>query len=163
MSCVPHGVLVLIVGLTVAGSPEASPLSPAALARAARGARLADIDPGGDHGDRTIGPWLSALVRGRARSIAWSGGRCRLVRPEIARDSGGSGARCGHATIRLKQPGRPDDVPVVEVYFDRPRAGAVPRAYAFRGIVLLAGGLEYTRFTRDFEAAWRDRFPPSQR
>lgn len=140
---------------------RAEPLPAAGLAAAARAARLAEIDPfGTGYGEETIGSWLGALTRGEARSIAWSGGRCRLVRREVARDAGGAGARCGHATIRLKRPKDRSDVPLVEVYFDGPQAGARAVPYAFRGLVRLSDGESYTRFTREFEAAWRERFPP---
>ncbi|HMO29704.1 hypothetical protein [Enterovirga sp.] len=154
-----------LVGVAAATlAARAAPLSAAGLAAAAQDARLVEIDPfGTGYGEETVGTWLAALTRDAARSISWSGGRCRLVRPEVARDAGGSGARCGHATIHLKRPKDSGDVPLVEVYFDKPQAGAKAAPYAFRGLVRLPDGESYARFTREFEDAWRERFPPPAR
>lgn len=161
----PGAVAVIAAAAVVAGSASAAPLSNVALAQAARDARLAVIDPSGEeeHGDATIGTWLTALVGAEAASIRWSGGRCRLVRTEVARDSGGPGARCGHATIRLKRPQGARDVPLIEVYFDRPITGRAPKPYAFRGVLRLGQDEDYTRFTRDFAAGWRERFATPER
>ena len=68
------------------------------------------------------------------------------------------GARCGQALLQLKRPLSAKDQPMVEVYFE-PSPGGAAKAYAFRGIVQTRDGEEYTRFTADFEAAWRMRFP----
>lgn len=155
----------LAVALLTSGGAPAAPLSNAALAQAAQDARLAGIDPSGEdeQGDATIGDWLQTLVGTEAASIRWSGGRCRLVRPEVARDAGGSGARCGHATIRLKRPTGRRDVPTIEVYFDRPTSARTPKPYGFRGLLRLGPEEDYSRFTRDFAAAWRERFATSGR
>ena len=40
-----------------------------------------------------------------------------------------------------------------------PRAGRPGKAYAFRGLLLTKEGPDNIRFRRDFDAAWRERFP----
>lgn len=158
----------VLVGIAIsiaAGGASAAPLSNSELAQTARNARLADLDASGEEeqGDATIGSWLQALVGAEAASIPWSGGRCRLVRPEVARDAGGPGARCGHASIRLKHPKDARDAPMIEVYFERSGTDRPRKPYAFRGVLRLGGDTEYSRFTRDFAAAWQERFATSGR
>lgn len=152
--------LALAACLIPATAPRAAPPSKAALVAAAREARLATIDPSGaeEYGDRTVGNWLAGLTGGRVRSVAWTGGRCRLVIPESPQDAGGAGARCGRAVIHLARPRGRDDRPEIEIYFNLPKPGQALEAYAFRGVIESKDSREYTRFTREFEAVWRERF-----
>jgi len=156
----PFFLAALAASLIPAAAPWAAPPSGTALAEAARKAKLATIDPSGEgeYGDMTVEDWLTGLSRGRVRGVAWTGGRCRLVIPENPTDAGGAGARCGRAVIRLAEPRGPDDRPEIEIYFNLPKPGQALEAYAFRGVIESKDGREYTRFTRDFEAVWRERF-----
>lgn len=139
-----------------------SPMSAPALANATRRTPLSVLDANDTQcrNRRTIAAWLRDLGHTYVRSIRWTGGRCRLERKENAIDAGG--ARCGQALLQLKRPLSAKDRPMVEVYFES-SPGGTAKAYAFRGVVQTREGEEYTRFTADFEAAWRMRFPAGPR
>jgi hypothetical protein len=132
-----------------------------ALADAGRKTTLDAIDYDEVHcrADRTVDAWLRALSGRNAKAIAWSGGACRLASDLAPIDSGS--AWCAQATVRLAHPNARDDAPMVEIYFDQPRRGHPGRAYAFRGALKTRDGWDITRFRRDFEAEWVDRFGPS--
>jgi hypothetical protein len=142
---------------------SAGGITKAALAAAGRQATLKQIDYGEDYCDSamTVEAWLKALVGKQARTIAWTGGDCVLVsdmRPGI---DASKWAYCAQATITLTTPKNRKDVPVVEIYFEKPDHGRVGKAYAFRGALLSSDAEpEYIRFRRDFAALWDERFPP---
>ncbi|MGA0600490.1 hypothetical protein ACO2Q3_07260 [Caulobacter sp. KR2-114] len=128
----------------------------AALAAAARTTPVAAIDYDLKRCDpRTVEQWLKALVGANARSIAWSGGPCTVVGPGI--DSGSDW--CADAVITLAHPKNRSDRPMIEVFFEAPKAGRPGAAYAFRGVMQAADGEDVSRFRDGFEADWTSRFP----
>lgn len=147
--------------LVVAPARAADGISDAALAEAARSARLADFDRNEEQcrRERTVEQWLAELGRDVVASVEWYGGACRLVNDVNPLDGGSDW--CGGAEIRLKAPLSADDVPVIEVYFERPADGRVAAPYAFRGLMLVDGGEDYTRFSAHFQYGWESRFPGS--
>ena len=147
--------------LVVAPARAAEGISDAALAEAARSARLADFDWNEEQcrRERTMEAWLAELGRDRVASVDWYGGACRLVNDVNPLDGGSDW--CGGAEIRLKTPLSADDVPMIEVYFERPVDGRVAAPYAFRGLLLTPDGEDYTRFSAHFEYGWESRFPGS--
>lgn len=131
----------------------------AALAQAARTTPVRAIDYDQDRCDgRTVGQWLTALTIGEARAIRWQGGPCALVGPGI--DSGSDW--CADAFVTLAHPKGRNDQPIVEVFFEKPVHGRPGKAYAFRGAMQAADGLDMSRFRKDFEYDWTTRFkaPP---
>jgi hypothetical protein len=153
-------VLVAALAFVVAAPARAAEGIPdAGLAEAARSAKLADFDWNDEQcrRERTVEQWLADLGRDVVASVEWYGGACRLTNDVNPIDSGSDW--CGGAEIRLKAPLSADDVPVVEVYFERPVDGRVAAPYAFRGLMLTADGEDYTRFSAHFEAGWESRFP----
>jgi len=67
---------------------------------------------------------------------------------------------CAQATVLLVRPKRRDDNPMVEIYFEKPDHGRPGAAYAFRSVMMTRdGGPDYSRFRKDFEAEWHERFP----
>jgi hypothetical protein len=154
---------VVRLGLAVA-EPAAAQTEPskAALATAGRQATLKLIDYGNDYcdGDSTVEEWLRALVGKHALSITWSGGRCVLVndlRPGI---DASSWPYCAQATVTLVRPKNKNDMPIIEIYFEKPVQGRPGEAYAFRGVMdTRDDGPDYIRFRKDFEAVWDERFP----
>lgn len=147
--------------LAVAPARAAEGISDAALAEAARTARLADFDWNDEQcrRERTVEQWLAELGRDAVASVTWYGGACRLTNDVNPLDGGSDW--CGGAEIHLKAPLSADDVPVIEVYFERPVDGRVAAPYAFRGLMLVDGGEDYTRFSAHFEYDWESRFPGS--
>ena len=109
-----------------------------------------------DGGER-VGDWLHRLTAGQARRIAWTGGRGVLAVPGAPLDSGGRW--CAHAEVTLRQPKNRDDRPIIEVYFEQPQRGRPGAAYALRALLDTRDGPDMIRFRRDFESAWRERFP----
>lgn len=152
-----------MLGLAVLASAAtaAEGISDADLAKAARMARLADFDwtDAQCRPERTVEAWLAELGRDVVASVEWYGGACRLTNDVNPLDSGSDW--CGGAEIHLKAPLSADDVPMIEVYFERPVEGRVAAPYAFRGTMLTADGEDYTRFSAHFEAGWESRFPGS--
>lgn len=142
-------------------APAAEGIADAALAEAARTARLADFDWNDEQcrRERTVEQWLAELGRDVVASVEWYGGACRLTNDVNPLDGGSDW--CGGAEIRLKGPLSADDVPTIEVYFERPVDGRVAAPYAFRGLLLTPDGEDYTRFSAHFEFGWESRFPGS--
>jgi hypothetical protein len=147
----------------VAAAPAtaADGISDAALSEAARTAKLADFDWNDEQcrRERTVEDWLADLARDHVASVSWYGGACRLANDVNPLDGGSDW--CGGAEIRLKAPLSADDVPTIEVYFERPVDGRVAAPYAFRGLMLVDGDPDYTRFSAHFELDWQSRFPGS--
>jgi hypothetical protein len=106
--------------------------------------------------DLTVETWLKTLTGANARSIDWSAGRCKLANDLGPLDSGSDW--CAQASITLAHPKDRDDTATVEVYFEKPVKGRPGPAYAFRGVMVTADGPDYTRFRKDFEAEWIQRF-----
>lgn len=133
--------------------------SEAALAEAAQATILADIDWNERQCEsgRTVAAWLGALTAGEVAAIRWYGGACRLANADNPIDSGGG--PCGGAEIRLKRPNDADDVATIEIYFEAAKHGRPGKPFAFRGSMEVADGWDYTRWSADFEADWRSRFP----
>jgi hypothetical protein len=156
-------VIVAVACAPVAPVPvgAAEGISDAALAEAARTAKLADFDWNDEQcrRERTVEEWVADLGRDRVASVTWYGGACRLANDVNPLDGGSDW--CGGAEIRLKAPLSDDDVPMIEVYFERPVDGRVAAPYAFRGLMLVDGGEDYTRFSTHFELDWESRFPGS--
>jgi hypothetical protein len=138
----------------------AQPIQHEALAMAARKTILKEIDYLEEKcaNDRSVEQWLQDLTGNEARSIRWSGGACQLIGPGPL-DTGSHW--CGQATVILKHPKNKDDKPMIEIFFEKPVKGHPGKAYAFRGSMLAADGLNYSRFRWDFEWDWRSRFPTS--
>ncbi len=151
--------VVVLALFGVAPTQAAEGIADAALAEAARTARLADFDWNDEQcrRERTVEQWLAELGRDVVASVEWYGGACRLTNGVNPIDSGSDW--CGGAEIRLNAPLSADDVPMIEVYFERPVDGRVAAPYAFRGLMLVDGGEDYTRFSAHFEAGWESRFP----
>lgn len=128
----------------------------AALAAAARDARIADIDDARDRcGDaRTVGRWLEEVVGDSAARIQWRGGSCLLANPDNPIDAGSRW--CGGATIVPKKD--PKHPARIEVYFEQPVGGRAGKAYAFRAENHDRDGLDYKRDTRSFEIGYGQRF-----
>ena len=154
------GAFVAAASLAVAGA-RTHAVANDALADAGRRTTLDAIDYDEVHcrSDRTVDSWLRALAGRNAKAIVWSGGACQLAIDLTPMYSGG--ALCAQATVRLAHPTARDDAPMVEIYFDQPRRGHPGRAYAFRGALRTRDGWDITRFRRDFEAEWVDRFGPT--
>ena len=137
-------------------------ISGSALIAAGRQAKLAAIDYGDTHcdGELTVEAWLKSLVGRHARAIAWAGGDCQLVndlRPGI---DASSWPWCVRAEIILAHPKNRQDVPIIEIYLEKPAHGRPGAAYAFRSLMMTRDdGPDYLRFRRDFESEWRERFP----
>lgn len=129
-----------------------------ALVAAGRQTRLKAIDYDQVHcdADLTLEAWLKTLTGANVRSIAWSGGRCELANDIGPLDSGSDW--CAQAEITLAHPQDRDDTATVEVYFEKPIHGQPGPAYAFRGLMVTADGPDYTRFRKDFQAEWIQRF-----
>jgi hypothetical protein len=107
----------------------------------------------------TVDAWLKALVGNHARAITWTGGGCKLVNDLNPIDAA-KWPWCAQATVLLVQPKRRDDNPMVEIYFEKPDHGRPGAAYAFRSVMMTRdGGPDYSRFRKDFEAEWHERFP----
>lgn len=150
----------LAATLALAGPAQARPgftkgVANADLVAAAKATPLRLIDYGEAlcRNDRTVAAWLTQLTGAAARAIAWTGGPCQLVH-EGGIDSGSDW--CAQATISLRHPEGRDDAPMIEIFFDRPVHGRPSPAYAFRATLGEEGMI---RFRRDFESAWRERFP----
>ena len=154
--------LASLASLPLAAQP-ASRVSKEELATAGRQATLKLIDYGSDYCDSatTVEAWLKALVGRRARTITWTGGDCVLVhnmRPGI---DASEWPYCAQARVILAHPMDRKDLPIIEIYLEKPRHGRPGQAYAFRGTMQTRdGGPEYIRFRKDFEGLWNERFPP---
>jgi hypothetical protein len=111
---------------SVAETPQApTRISKPALTTAGRQAKLESIDYGRHHCDRdsTVETWLKSLVGRHARAITWTGGDCQLVnnmRPEI---DAASWPWCVRAAITLAHPKNRHDIPMIEVYVEKPDHG----------------------------------------
>ena len=118
--------LLAIVAALTAFSVHAADrgVSNAALARAAREARLDQIDDFRNHchDSRRVEDWLKDVVGDTAKSVRWSGGRCQLVNNLNPLDGGTDW--CGQAVIAPKH-GK--DV-TIEVFFEKPGARQAGRA-----------------------------------
>ncbi len=131
---------------------------------AGRRATLKAIDYGEDRCDAavTVDAWLKGLAGKQARAIVWSGGPCVLVNDMRPGIDASSWPYCAQATITLVHPKSKDDTPLVEIYLEKPEHGRPGRAYAFPGALMTRDGDgDYIRFSKDFEAGWRERFPPN--
>ena len=140
----------------VAKKPAPRGIADAALAAAARNARLTDIDYTREHcpDTRNVEQWLRDAVGDTAARITWRGGACRLANPDNPIDSGSQW--CGGATIVPKaDPKHPAEI---EVYFEKPVDGKPGKAYAFRAENHDVDGLDYKRDTRSFEVGYGQRF-----
>jgi hypothetical protein len=152
--------------LTVVALPAAArepTKTEAALAAAGRATPLKLIDYGSAYcdGAMTAETWLKALVGKQARGIDWTGGQCMLVNDMRPGIDASSWAYCAQATVTVAQPKNEDDMPMIEIYFEKPDHGHLGAAYAFRGVLETRdGGPDYIRFRKDFEAEWNERFPP---
>ena len=150
--------LALAAPVAATAAPSTKGVPNAALAEAARNTPVKAIDYDDDRCDsRTVEQWLTALAGPEAKAIAWTGGPCQIVGPGI--DSGSSW--CAQATVTLKSPLSRSDRPMVEVFFEQPKAGRPGPAYAFRGAMRALDGDDTMRFRRDFEGVWVSRFPAS--
>ena len=149
---------------SAAARPAASThISKSALVAAGRQAKLSAIDYGENHcdGDLTVEEWLKSLVGRHARAIAWAAGDCQLVTDLNPGIDAASWPWCVRAEITLAHPRNRNDVPMAEIYLEKPAHGRPGAAYAFRGLMLTRdGGPDFIRFRREFEADWRERFPP---
>jgi len=158
------GMLLLVAALPSAASAEpAKSVSKAALAVAGRAAPLKLIDYGSDYCDNavTVEEWLKALAGKHALAINWTGGQCVLVNDMRPGIDASSWPYCAQATVTLAHPKDKNDMPMVEIYFEKPDHGRPGAAYAFRGVLVTRDGdPDYIRFRKDFEAEWNERFPP---
>jgi hypothetical protein len=144
-----------------AGSRPETAVSGAALAQAGRRSTLKAIDYGRDYcdGGTTVAAWLEALVGKEARAIRWTGGKCQIVSDQGPLDVA-SWRWCAQATVSLVHPRNRSDTPMIEIFFEKPVRGHPGAAYAFRGVMMTRDdGDDISRFRKDFEAEWRDRFP----
>jgi hypothetical protein len=48
---------------------------------------------------------------------------------------------------------------MIEIFFEAPEHGRPGRAYAFRGAMRAADGLNMSRYRQEFEFDWTSRFP----
>ena len=133
-----------------------------ALIAAARHAKLEAIDYGQQHCDRdtTVDAWLKSLTappRAPSPGTAGSANSSTTMRPGI---DASSWPWCAQATIALVHPRDRHDMPMIEIYMEKPVHGRPGAVYAFRGIMMTRDGPDYVRFRQDFEAEWRERFPP---
>ncbi|HZZ89054.1 MAG TPA: hypothetical protein VFE13_12060 [Caulobacteraceae bacterium] len=108
-------------------------------------------------GDMPVATWLARLTGAQVRSVAWTAGKCALVNDLNPLDAGGS--YCVQARLTLKHPKNRRDQPEVEIYLEHPKGGRAGAAYAFRASFDGVDGPDYIRFRKDFDAAWRERFP----
>jgi len=150
-------VFVLVSALAGTATAASRSPSPADLIRAAKAARLSDIDFArkscGDH--RTVEQWLKQTTGRSVRSIRWTGGACTIVNKDNPRDAGTKW--CARADVTP----RAGDIPAtVEVFFDRPRHGRPGRAFAFRAVVQTKDGWDTMRETSAFEANWGETHVP---
>jgi hypothetical protein len=153
-------VLLLSAWALPADAQPAKPVSAAALIAAGKQTTLKMIDYGRDlcDGDTTVEAWLKELVGKQARGIAWTGGDCVLVNDMRPGFDASSWPYCAQATITLVHAKNRKDMPVIEVYFEKPQQGRPGKAYAFRGAMETRDGPDYIRFRKDFEGAWNERF-----
>jgi hypothetical protein len=156
--------LALSLALTGAATAADRGVSDAALAQAARDARLDQIDDARRQCQdrRRVEDWLKAVVGASARSIRWQGGACTLVIPQNPMDQGS--AWCGGAEIAPKFG---DEPVVIEVFFEKPSAGKPGIPFAFRAGMVTKDGPDYVRDTFSFENGWRELHgsspPPARR
>jgi hypothetical protein len=147
----------LAAGTALAGAAQGAPSLNARMIAAAKATPVRAIDYDDDRcDDRTVVQWLTALTRPQAKAITWTAGRCQIVGPGI--DAGSDW--CAQAHVILARPKGRADEPMVEIFFERPKRGRPGRAYAFRGLMQAADGLDMARFRRDFEYDWTSRFKP---
>ncbi len=146
----------------VGEQPTSTRPSGTALIATARHAKLEAIDYGQQHCDRdtTVDAWLKSLTAATARAITWHGGQCQLVNTMRPGIDASSWPWCAQATIALVHPRDRHDMPMIEIYMEKPVHGRPGAVYAFRGIMMTRDGPDYVRFRQDFEAEWRERFPP---
>ncbi len=150
--------MVLVAALQGLATP--TPTLRALEIKAARQAPVRAIDYDQERCDRrSVEQWLKALTGPDARTISWTAGRCQIVGPGI--DQGSD--RCVQAHIALAHPQSAKDRPMVEVFFESPVKGRPGKAYAFRGLMQAADGLDMSRFRKDFEYDWTSRFPAAKR
>jgi hypothetical protein len=153
--------LVVLMFAVLAGAAAHARRPPPLIAKliaAAKATPVRAIDYDDERCDeRTVAEWLGALTGADARRIAWTAGPCQIVGPGI--DQGATW--CAQATVVLARPGGPKDRPMVEVFFEDPKAGRPGRAYAFRGAMRAEDGLDMSRFRREFEYDWTSRFKPA--
>lgn len=155
-------VAVSLMPLSLSAEP-ASGVSKAALAAAGRQATLRQIDYGSDYcdGAMTVEAWLRALAGKEARSIAWTGGDCVLVNDANPGIDASQWPYCAQARVILAHPKSRKDVPIVEIFLEKPAHGRPGKAYAFRGLMETRDdGPDSVRFRKDFESLWDERFPP---
>ena len=131
-------------------------VSNAALARAAREARLDQIDDFRNrcHDGRRVEDWLKEVVGGTAKSVRWSGGRCQLVNKLNPLDGGTDW--CGQAVIAPKH----GKDATIEVFFEKPVHGRPGVPFAFRAIADTKDGPDYMRETYAFEVNWKQMHVP---
>ena len=151
-------VLGLAAGTVLAGPAHGAPSLNDRMIAAAKATPVRAIDYDDDRcDDRTVARWLADLTRPQSRAITWTAGRCQIVGPGID-----AGSRwCVQAHVVLARTKGASDKPMVEVFFERPKAGRPGPAYAFRGLMRADDGLDMTRFRRDFEYDWTSRFKPA--
>ena len=152
--------LLLLAWAPPADAQSAKPVSAASLIAAGKQATLKMIDYGGDlcDGDMTVEAWLKDLVGKQARGIAWTGGNCVLVNDMRPGIDASAWPYCAQATITLLRPKNRKDLPMIEIYFEKPEQRRPGKAYAFRAAMETRDGPDYIRFRKDFEAAWNERF-----
>lgn len=153
-----YPVLMLLL-LTPATSYGAEKIAPAALIAAAKSVLINQIDYARRDCRDTLNveAWLRSVVGPSAKSIAWSGGACKLANKQNPIDAGTDW--CAQAEIAPKQGG---DMATVEIYFEKPKQGRPGEAFAFRGIVNTKDGWDYVRDTAAFAADWRATYAPDE-
>jgi hypothetical protein len=131
-------------------------VSNAALAKAAREARLDQIDDFRKtcKDTRRVEDWLKDVVGDTAKSIRRSGGRCQLVNNLNPLDGGTDW--CGQAVITPK---RGKDA-TIEVFFEKPAHGKPGVPFAFRAGADTKDGPDYMRETYAFEVNWKEMRVP---
>jgi hypothetical protein len=139
-----------------AGALAAAPkVKSSDLIKAAKAATVSAVDDRRKecNDKRTIAQWLKQAVGDAARSVAWSGGACKLVDERNPRDAGTKW--CALATIAPKKGGPSARI---EIFFEAPKGGRPGKAFAFRAEVHTNAGPDYMRETSAFEANWGETY-----
>ena len=95
------------------------------------------------------------MVGDSAKSIRWSGGRCRLTNTRNPLDGGTNW--CGQAVIT---PQRGQHAATIEVFFEQPAHGRPGVPFAFRAIADTKDGPDTMRETFAFAVNWKQMHVP---